>query len=557
MTEIYTGSVEAGYVVRHHGWYYLFVSENNCCIGETSSYQVLAGRSRTVDGPYVDDEGVPLTAPVGKGKVVVANSGNRWVGPGHMAVSVDRSGQDWLVYHAVPRDQPRGEPGGPGLIRPMLIDRLDWVDGWPTLRAGAWASDTPQQAPAETRLAGGGFDDGRALAADWTATGAATDGWELGHDRDSGRYATNAPRGPEPAHLLSRTAVRGDVRVSAELRQSAASTGAAGLVVEGSRSRPSVVAWLDAGQRAMTVQQREGTRWREIARSALPDDFRYDTWHTLTGELRGRALRVEVSDAGQHDPVAEATVTLAGAARPPSHVGVAARDARVDTDEVGAARLFQPVTQSVPDPARGPLDPAHSDEFDGTTTPGTTPDSPWSWVRQPVGTEGGGSFHFPTTGELFRADDTASVLTRPAPQGDYTVETKLAFDGRTAYQQAGLVAYAGDDEYLKLTTVVLADGGPVDGTQHVTAFAKDVTGSDYGESFVGTPADSMWLRLVHRLDPDNGEHEFRGATSRDGKHWVYGAVWTLPASADPRIDLASMNTPGATGQFDYVRVYRP
>src|SRR4029453_18633417 len=31
--------------------------------------------------------------------------------------------------------------------RPMLLDRLDWVDGWPTVRAGRWASEGPQPAP--------------------------------------------------------------------------------------------------------------------------------------------------------------------------------------------------------------------------------------------------------------------------------------------------------------------------------------------------------------------------------------------------------------------------
>jgi len=44
VTEIYRGQGEGGYIVAHDGWYYLFVSENNCCIGETSSYQVRVGR---------------------------------------------------------------------------------------------------------------------------------------------------------------------------------------------------------------------------------------------------------------------------------------------------------------------------------------------------------------------------------------------------------------------------------------------------------------------------------------------------------------------------------
>ena len=39
--------------------------------------------------------------------------------------------------------------GYPGFTRrPVLMDRIDWVNGWPEVRDGAWASDTPQLAPA-------------------------------------------------------------------------------------------------------------------------------------------------------------------------------------------------------------------------------------------------------------------------------------------------------------------------------------------------------------------------------------------------------------------------
>jgi arabinan endo-1,5-alpha-L-arabinosidase len=64
-----------------------------------------------------------------------------------VAVATDLAGQDWFVYHAIDRGQPYlDEPFGINR-RPMLIDPLDWIGGWPTVRAGAWASDRPQVAP--------------------------------------------------------------------------------------------------------------------------------------------------------------------------------------------------------------------------------------------------------------------------------------------------------------------------------------------------------------------------------------------------------------------------
>src|SRR3954471_7444826 len=53
---------EGAYVVRRGGYWYLFASTANCCAGPTTGYSVQVGRSRDLRGPYVDREGVPLTA---------------------------------------------------------------------------------------------------------------------------------------------------------------------------------------------------------------------------------------------------------------------------------------------------------------------------------------------------------------------------------------------------------------------------------------------------------------------------------------------------------------
>ncbi|CAM5664260.1 Arabinan endo-1,5-alpha-L-arabinosidase OS=Streptomyces antimycoticus OX=68175 GN=SSPO_090880 PE=3 SV=1 [Streptomyces antimycoticus] len=90
-----------GFVVRHGGHYYLFYSDAGCCDGAYSGYQVKVGRATSPTGPFVDDEGVPLTAATSKGGVVLTANGNGWIGPGHNALQTDLSGQDWLVYHAI------------------------------------------------------------------------------------------------------------------------------------------------------------------------------------------------------------------------------------------------------------------------------------------------------------------------------------------------------------------------------------------------------------------------------------------------------------------------
>ena len=134
-------------IIRHDGYYYLFASAGECCNGPLSGYSVLVGRAASILGPYTDREGVSLLADRVGGTPILSANGNRWIGPGHNTVFTDFAGQDWVLYHAVERDDPYF--AGTNITkRPPLLDRLDWRDGWPVVHGGLGPSDTPQPAPA-------------------------------------------------------------------------------------------------------------------------------------------------------------------------------------------------------------------------------------------------------------------------------------------------------------------------------------------------------------------------------------------------------------------------
>jgi len=129
---------EAPYLVKRDGYYYFFGSSGSCCEGAFSTYHVKVGRSKSIQGPYLDKNGVDLTA--GGGTILLqANAepdenGKQFIGPGHNSVITDDRGQDWIVYHAI-------DPNDPTLMngaskRPMMIDPLDWKDGWPVVASG-------------------------------------------------------------------------------------------------------------------------------------------------------------------------------------------------------------------------------------------------------------------------------------------------------------------------------------------------------------------------------------------------------------------------------------
>ena len=127
---------EATYIHKRNGYYYLFASIGSCCEGLNSTYTTVVGRSRNLMGPYTDKSGKGM---LDNGYEVVIRRSDRFAGPGHNSdIITDKAGDDWLLYHAVDSRDPRG--------RKLLLDKIEWIDGWPTVRDGH-PSDTPQPTP--------------------------------------------------------------------------------------------------------------------------------------------------------------------------------------------------------------------------------------------------------------------------------------------------------------------------------------------------------------------------------------------------------------------------
>lgn len=137
---------EGANVVFRDGYYYMFASAANCCNTSLTGYSVFVGRSTSPLGPFVDREGNSFLAGRVAGTPVISMNGNRWVGTGHNTVFQDTAGQWWTVYHAVDKEDPIFT--GAFTKRPALLDPIDWIDGWPTVRGGQWASDEKMPAPA-------------------------------------------------------------------------------------------------------------------------------------------------------------------------------------------------------------------------------------------------------------------------------------------------------------------------------------------------------------------------------------------------------------------------
>jgi arabinan endo-1,5-alpha-L-arabinosidase len=113
--------IEAPFVVRRGEYHYLFVSFDNCCRGAQSTYNIRVGRSTALEGPYVDDEDVPLL--VGGGKLLLEGRDVRR-GPGHNAVLRNGKRLELFFHYYDAADKGASKLG---------IIPLSWSnDGWPS-----------------------------------------------------------------------------------------------------------------------------------------------------------------------------------------------------------------------------------------------------------------------------------------------------------------------------------------------------------------------------------------------------------------------------------------
>ncbi len=125
-TSKYAGrnAIEAPFILKHGGWYYLFVSWDYCCRGALSNYRVVVGRSRTISGPYLDRHGKDMAQ--GGGTLFLKGDKREYEAAGHCAVYDLPKGETVFVCHgySIPLNGAS-----------LLIQRpVHWTDdGWPEL----------------------------------------------------------------------------------------------------------------------------------------------------------------------------------------------------------------------------------------------------------------------------------------------------------------------------------------------------------------------------------------------------------------------------------------
>jgi arabinan endo-1,5-alpha-L-arabinosidase len=113
-------AIEAPFVVHRGGYYYLFASFDLCCRGVKSTYRTVVGRARSITGPYLDRDGVPMLQ--GGGTTLLSANG-QWLGPGGESILLRHHEPDLIVFHAY--DHVTGKSS-------LQLSTIAWKDGWPS-----------------------------------------------------------------------------------------------------------------------------------------------------------------------------------------------------------------------------------------------------------------------------------------------------------------------------------------------------------------------------------------------------------------------------------------
>ncbi len=119
-------AIEAPFIFKKNGYYYLFVSWDYCCRAEKSTYKMMVGRSKNVTGPYYDKKGVDMKF---NGGTLLLEGDKRWYGVGHNG-TYTFDGKDYLIFHGYDAaDKGRSK---------LRVEELQWdEEGWPVVATGS------------------------------------------------------------------------------------------------------------------------------------------------------------------------------------------------------------------------------------------------------------------------------------------------------------------------------------------------------------------------------------------------------------------------------------
>ena len=187
--------------------------------------------------------------------------------------------------------------------------------------------------------------------------------------------------------------------------------------------------------------------------------------------------------------------------------------------------------------------------------------SQWQWLREDAmrwRLSGGSLVIGSQSGDLQGPANTAKNVALQAVNGDWTADSKVVFSRPLANnnEQGGIIAYAGDDDYVKLAWEMANANAPLNKLRVVVireqsgaATSFEVTGAD-AQRIIGADG-AIWFRLAKTDDAYKAYYSTNGS--------VYRFMGSTTLEAEPtRAGLVAFNRGGTATDlgvaFDYFRI---
>ena len=192
---------------------------------------------------------------------------------------------------------------------------------------------------------------------------------------------------------------------------------------------------------------------------------------------------------------------------------------------------------------------------------GTALGAGWEVVRGDSAlTVGGGLLTIPTqAGDLYQTTNTAkNIVLRPAPTGPFTITAKVNHKGLVQYQQAGIIVYGDDNNYVKLdrtasNAATAANVEFFEFIQEQNATARNAT-QDRTANLAATFPQDFYVRISY--DGTN----LTGSYSTDGTTFTAAGRASTPLPANAKIGVHAFSNAAATqvlATFDWFKVEGP
>jgi beta-xylosidase len=143
-------------------------------------------------------------------------------------------------------------------------------------------------------------------------------------------------------------------------------------------------------------------------------------------------------------------------------------------------------------------------------------DAEWTWVREDPQNWSlitlPGSLQINVTSGYVAAHNNSNLLLRPAPEGNFQIETQITYRPTRNFQFAGLIVYENDSNFIQAGRAYCSSVGCVGAGLYMDHYQRGViVKPDFGQQF--GDIDPLLLRLSRREDT----YIFEAST--DGKVW--------------------------------------